>query len=96
MQSGLMDISIAYCAPCGYAPRVISLTQEIIGTRDLEAYIRSWTLTPSSGGVFEVTINGELVFSKKALGRHAEDGEIKTIITQKLESLRAGADLINP
>ena len=33
-------------------------------------------LVPSSGGVFEVTVDDQLVFSKKALGRHAADGEV--------------------
>jgi selenoprotein W-related protein len=33
-------------------------------------------LVPSSGGVFEVTVDGRLVFSKRALGRHAAPGEI--------------------
>jgi selenoprotein W-related protein len=37
-------------------------------------------LIPSSGGVFEVTVNGNLVFSKKALRRHAEPGEIMELI----------------
>jgi selenoprotein W-related protein len=37
-------------------------------------------LVPSSGGVFEVTIDGRLVFSKKALRRHAEPGEILKLI----------------
>ena len=40
------------------------------------------TMLPSSGGVFEVTVDGELVFSKKALGRHAEPGEILELIRQ--------------
>jgi hypothetical protein len=26
--------------------------------------------------VFEVTVNGQLVFSKKAIGRHAQPGEV--------------------
>lgn len=30
------------------------------------------TLIPSSGGVFEVTVDDELVYSKKATKRHAE------------------------
>jgi selenoprotein W-related protein len=34
------------------------------------------TLIKSSGGVFEVTVDGKLLFSKKALGRHAEPGEV--------------------
>ncbi len=33
-------------------------------------------MVKSSGGVFEVTVDGKLVFSKKALGRHAEPGEV--------------------
>ena len=33
-------------------------------------------IVPSSGGVFEVVVNGELLFSKKTLGRHAEPGEV--------------------
>jgi selT/selW/selH-like putative selenoprotein len=37
-------------------------------------------LLPSSGGVFEVKVDGELLFSKKALRRHAEPGEIIQLI----------------
>ncbi len=37
-------------------------------------------LVESSGGLFEVTVDGELVFSKKALGRHAEPGEVVGMI----------------
>jgi selenoprotein W-related protein len=33
-------------------------------------------LIPSSGGVFEVIVNGKKIFSKKELGRHAEPGEV--------------------
>lgn len=31
---------------------------------------------PSGGGVFEVTLDGDLIFSKKALKRHANQGEV--------------------
>jgi selenoprotein W-related protein len=37
-------------------------------------------LVPSSGGVFEVTVDGDLVFSKKALRRHPQPGEILKLI----------------
>jgi selenoprotein W-related protein len=40
-------------------------------------------LIPGSGGVFEVTVDGVLVFSKKALGRHANPGEVLRLIQQK-------------
>ena len=34
-------------------------------------------LVKSSGGVFEVTVDEQLVFSKKTLGRFPEPGELK-------------------
>ena len=39
--------------------------------------IGSWTLIPSSGGRFELSINGDLVYSKKAEGRHPEISELQ-------------------
>ena len=38
-------------------------------------------LVPSSGGVFEVTVDGTLLFSKKALRRHPHAGEIMRLIS---------------
>jgi len=38
--------------------------------------------------VFEVSINGELVFSKKSLGRHAENGEIRKLVEARLTTAR--------
>lgn len=64
------------------------MTDEVLNERSIEAFIRSWRLIPSSGGRFEVVVNGELVFSKLALGRHAEPGEIRAAILIKLDSLR--------
>lgn len=46
--------------------------------------VAEWTLIPSGGGVFEVTVNGKLVFSKKALGRHPKDGEVLPLIQEVL------------
>lgn len=33
-------------------------------------------LIASSGGVFEISVDGRKIFSKKALGRFPDDGEI--------------------
>jgi len=37
-------------------------------------------LVESSGGAFEVTVDGTLVFSKLRLGRHPREGEVRTLI----------------
>jgi selT/selW/selH-like putative selenoprotein len=41
-------------------------------------------LVQASGGLFEVAVDGQLVFSKKATGRHAAPGEVR----QAIERLR--------
>ncbi len=43
-------------------------------------------LIESSGGLFEVTIDGNLVFSKQELGRHAEDGEVVRLMAEHLSN----------
>jgi len=56
------------------------LTGELL--QNYAPVIESLTLIPSSGRVFKVTIDGELVFDRKALDRHAEPGEIAGILCE--------------
>ena len=58
------------------------MTEELLA--EFETHIAAWKLVPSSGGVFEFSLNGELLFSKKKLGRHAEIDEIRKILKAKL------------
>lgn len=64
------------------------MTQQILSEREIEYFIGDWKLIPGTGGKFEVTVNGELVFSKKTLGRHAEEGEVRQAILKVLDTLR--------
>ena len=41
-------------------------------------------LTPSGGGVFEVSVDDTVVFSKKSLGRHAQPGEVLRLIAERI------------
>ena len=50
-----------------------------------EHVIESVALIPSDGGRFEVSVNGELVFSKLQAKRHAEAGEIVKLIHKMVE-----------
>jgi selenoprotein W-related protein len=50
---------------------------------EFEHQITDLKLIPSRGGVYEVTVDGDLVFSKKATGRHAEPEEILKAIRSK-------------
>jgi selenoprotein W-related protein len=60
----------------------VSLTDELLGA--FESQIDVLALIPSSGGRFEVEVNGELLYSKLATGRHAEPGEINGLLQARL------------
>ncbi len=56
--------------------------------REIEYFVSSWQLVPGTGGVFDVWVNGELIFSKKEVGRHAEAGEIRSGILRIMETIK--------
>jgi selenoprotein W-related protein len=59
------------------------MTEELLA--EFESTIASWKLVPSRSGVFEFSLNGELLFSKKKLGRHAEIDEIRKLLKARLK-----------
>lgn len=61
----------------------MSLAEELL--KDYEHVIESVALIPSDGGRFEVSVNGRLVYSKLETKRHAEAGEILTIISKMVD-----------
>jgi selenoprotein W-related protein len=60
----------------------VSLVTEIL--KEFESRIASLELIPSDGGCFEVAVDGELIFSKRAAGRHAATGEVVQAIRERL------------
>ncbi len=46
--------------------------------------IESIELLPSSKGRFEVIVDGDLIFSKAELKRHAEPGEVVKLVTERI------------
>ena len=45
-----------------------------------EHVIETVMLVPSDGGKFEVSVNGELLYSKLETHRHAEPGEVLGLV----------------
>jgi selenoprotein W-related protein len=58
----------------------VSLVDELL--KEYEHVIESVALIPSDEGRFEVNVNGQLIFSKLQLKRHAEAGEVVKIISK--------------
>jgi selenoprotein W-related protein len=59
----------------------VSLSDDLL--TNFEPEIESVTLVPSNGGRFEISVNGQLIFSKLQTGRHPEPDEIIGLV-QKL------------
>jgi selenoprotein W-related protein len=51
---------------------------------EFEPEIESFTLVPSDGGRFEVTVNDRLIYSKLQTHRHADPGEIAGLVSKLL------------
>ncbi len=51
---------------------------------DYQHAIADLTLVMGSKGVFDVEVDGALLYSKHATGRHAEDGEVLELFRQRI------------
>lgn len=50
--------------------------------KQYEHLIEEIKLIPSDGGMFEVTVNGQLLYSKLSTHRHAASGEILGLLRE--------------
>lgn len=58
------------------------MAQELLTT--FEAELTELSLCPASGGVFEISANGEQVWSRKAEGRFPEITELKQRVRDRI------------
>jgi selenoprotein W-related protein len=59
----------------------VRLADDLLQKFEME--IEGLTLVPSNGGRYEISVNGQLVFSKLKTGRFPEPGEVLGLL-QKL------------
>jgi len=71
-------VEIEYCTQCRWLLRAAWLAQEMLTT--FESELTSVALLPGSGGVFEVRLNGAVMFNRKDHGRFPESKELKQLI----------------
>lgn len=50
--------------------------------------ISSLRLTTGGSGVYDVTVDGQTIYSKHATGRHAEPGEVLALFTDLVGDVR--------
>ncbi len=71
-------IEISYCTQCRWLLRAAWLAQELLTT--FEQDLSSVSLKPGSNGIFDITLNQQLLYSRKLAGRFPEAKEIKQLV----------------
>ena len=76
-------IEITFCRLCGWGLRAGWMAQELLTTFAEE--VGSVKLTPdATGGVFDVRVNDELIWSRKERGRFPESKELKQLVRDRI------------
>jgi selenoprotein W-related protein len=75
-------VEIVYCTQCRWLLRAAWLAQELLTTFSSE--IGELALVPGTGGVLDVWVDGELVFSRKSAGRLPEPKELKQLVRDRV------------
>lgn len=74
-------VEIEYCTQCRWLLRAGWLAQELLTTFETELRV---TLVPGTGGIFEVRLDGETIFSRKQQERFPEAKELKQLIRDRI------------
>lgn len=80
-------LEIEYCTQCRWLLRAAWMAQELLTT--FESDIGQLSLVPGSGGIFEVRLNNETIFSRKQAGRFPESKELKQLVRDRIDPLRS-------
>lgn len=76
-------VEIEFCTQCRWLLRAGWMAQELIST--FEQDLHAVSLLPSTGGIFEVRLNEQVIFSRKTAGRFPESKELKQLIRDAID-----------
>ncbi|MCH7836845.1 MAG: SelT/SelW/SelH family protein [Chloroflexi bacterium] len=75
-------VEIRYCTQCRFMLRAAYLAQELLTSFEKE--LGEVALVPSSGGIFEVTLDGETLATNRETKRLPEAGEVKRLLRDRI------------
>lgn len=75
-------VEIRYCTRCRWLLRAAWMGQELLTS--FEDEIAELVLVPGSGGIFEVRVEGELVWSRERDGGFPEIKELKQRVRDRI------------
>ena len=74
---------ITYCTQCNWLLRAAWMAQEVLSTFSRE--MGEVTLKPGTGGIFEIHLNGALVWERKRDGGFPDAKQIKQLVRDKID-----------
>jgi selenoprotein W-related protein len=81
----MVDLEITYCQPCGHQPRAVDIVNQLLATYGMPLNRKlTVSLKPADKGVFDVVLDGKLIFSKHQQGRFPTMEDLKNQLDQKL------------
>lgn len=75
-------VEIVNCTKCKWLLRSSWMAQEILSTFDDE--LSEVALIPGTGGIFEIKVNGEKLWSLKSEARFPDIKELKKLLRDKI------------
>ncbi len=81
----MVELDITYCQPCGHQPKAVDMVNQLLAAYGMPLNKKlKVSLIPSDHGIFDVVLDGKLVFSKHKAGRFPSLEEIRKEIEPKL------------
>ena len=75
-------LAITYCTQCNWLLRSAWMAQELLSTFGTE--LGSVTLVPGTGGVFEIRVDGELIWERKRDGGFPDVKALKQMVRDRV------------
>ncbi len=75
-------LEIEYCTQCRWLLRAGWMAQELLTT--FTDALGEVALIPGSGGVFEIRLDGEVIWSRAGEGRFPEIKELKRLVRDRI------------
>jgi selenoprotein W-related protein len=76
-------VVITYCRQCGWLLRAAWMAQELLSTFSLE--IGAVTLVPGTGGIFEIRLDGDLLWERKRDGGFPDARQLKQLVRDRID-----------
>ena len=75
-------ITLAYCTQCNWLLRTAWMAQELLSTFGQD--IASVTLIPATGGLFQITLDGEVIWDRKERGGFPDVKVLKQMVRDRV------------